>query len=215
MNQTNFSARPLGLNPARLHMATPWGLCVYLTSRNPEGSVITVGTESHGGIGVLHAALQMPEHLASPAIQTDEWLWFEEDCAWCCAAIAFPEMFPGTEEDAKATMCHWLPDIYAKQYGVMPTARQSMVVREREVKERLRNNFRILRLYQRGAYPEMGIPESFAYVCGYRDSDGSSASFLVPEALCVSPLDEIVLDGFQRWSPGQTSNEPTIADPSL
>ncbi len=40
--------------------------------------------------------------------------WFEEDCGWSVAALAFPQFFPNDQKAALATLKGYRPEVYAE-----------------------------------------------------------------------------------------------------
>lgn len=182
-------------------MHTPWGSADSLSAICPDGSVIQVGTSGHGGIGVHVGTHTVPEHFKKLAICGDTWAWFEEDCAWAAAALMLPEVFPDQQDMAAKTLCNWYPDAYAAHFGRVPSAAESMEVRSRELKERLKNCFTVNAAWGDWAWD---VPAGSVYVLGARRSDCAEAGFLVPKADYKSPVDEIVLDAYPRWEPNKS-----------
>ncbi len=181
-------------------ISTPWGLSDrldVLISINGKAKVIEVSTPGHGGIGVWHDH-PMQDYFKAGMKPTDGWLWYEEDCDWAIPALAFPEVFPKYQEMAKKSLANHYPEIYEKHFGVKLTAEQSMTIYERELDERLKNNFRV-----RGGYGDWAwnVPENFVYATGHRASDGAQEGFLVPEAEYDPTNREFVLDAYPRWRP--------------
>ena len=99
--------------------STPWGPSQY--SKQITRGIVLYGTAGHGGIHVSPTMLaKMPEPLRAiggnycgPGNEG----WFEEDCAWCAVALAFPERFEHRDLDcAKRTLKNYYPEAYAKLY---------------------------------------------------------------------------------------------------
>jgi hypothetical protein len=182
------------------HLSTPWDVADYVKPLSTNGDVIRVGTPGHGGIGVKRT-LAMPKHLASVAILDSKWRWFEEDLDWACVAIAFPELFNAKSiEAANATLLAWLPDVYEKHYGRKPTAEESHEIRERELREKHKSNYRVQSATGDWAY---NVPLGQVYVVGHRESDNSTAGFLVPHAE-YKGYSTLVLDNYPRFEPDKS-----------
>lgn len=182
-------------------MATPWGPASFLMAKNPDKSVIVASTCSHGGIGVHIPTHSIPEHFKTLSICVDSWAWFEEDCAWAAAALMFPDLFPKDQDFAKSTLCNWYPRVYEAHFGSSPSAAQSMVVRQNEILDRLKNHFTVKATWGDWAWD---VPQGKIYVLGRRTSDGVEAGFLLPSDDYKSPIDEIILDAYPRWEPDRT-----------
>lgn len=163
-------------------------------------SVVRVHTPGHGGIGVDTRVMTMPQHLTDAGIVMGDMLWFEEDCNWCCPALAFPALFPADQESAESTLRNCLPDIYEKHFGRKPQASESLAVRERELNVRLHNFYRPRSGFGDWAWD---VPRDFVYVVGQRASDQSTKGFLVPEAE-YKDYDQLVLDEYPQWEPDQS-----------
>lgn len=116
---------------------TPWGQADQVVNISPDQQIIRVSTPGHGGFGVSKQ-LDMPSHLASAACSGSDrdWRWFEEDEAWACVVLAFPQHFkephfkPEIHEVARNTVLNYYPEIYEKEFGHKPTALESRKVRE-------------------------------------------------------------------------------------
>lgn len=183
-----------------IRFSTPWGIADSITNITPDRLIVSVGTPSHGGIGVSKK-LSMPDYFKNEAIESTDWFWFEEDCAWSCVPCAFPQYFDQkTIESAKTSLCNWFPDAYALHFGVSPIAQESLVVRKRELDARLNNHFRPKAGYGDWAW---NVPLDHVYVVGFRASDGASQGFLLKKD-DYQNTDEIILDKFQKWEPDQT-----------
>lgn len=195
MNDINLSSA--GLKPQR-GMDTPWGRADLVESKTDDNTVLVVSTSSHGGIGVHIATHSIPEYFKKFAIYGETWAWFEEDCCWSAAALALPELFLDAQQSAEDTLRNWYPDAYAAHFGRMPLASESMVVRERERKIRLMNNFTVYAAWDETAW---NVPIGHVYVRGRRSADNAEAGFLIPVDLYKPPIDDIVLDAFPRWEP--------------
>lgn len=198
MNAMNFDH--LGFL-AKKGMHTPWGAADSVEAKSPDRSVIVVSTSSHGGIGVHIPTHPIPEHFKQLGIFGDVWAWFEEDCCWAAPVLMFPDLFPSEQVSAENTLRSWYPEVYASHYGRMPTAEESMVVRSREIKERLKNSFTVNGTWGDWAWD---VPRGHIYVVGKRSSDGVEAGFLLPAGAYKAPIDEIVLDTYPRWEPNRT-----------
>lgn len=179
---------------------TPWGNADLVIPLNGDWSVVRVHTPGHGGIGVNTSVMTMPKHLTDAGVVMGGMLWFEEDCNWCCPALAFPDLFPADREAAESTLRNWLPEIYKKHFGRMPLASESVVMRERELNAKLHNCYRPRTGFGDWAWD---VPRDFVYVVGYRASDASTQGFLVPEAE-YKVFDELVLDDYPHWAPDRT-----------
>ena len=95
--------------------STPWGQAQSV-EKQADG-IWFASTASHGGFYVATALLRtMPAHLARCSIGRNN--WFEEDCAWCAVALAFPAAFPSEQAQARQTYMTW----YGEQNGPLPTA---------------------------------------------------------------------------------------------
>lgn len=181
-------------------MSTPWGLADWVHQISNDGLIISVGTSSHGGIGVSNT-VPMAEHFRALGIKSTSHLWFEEDCAWSCVTIAFPQYFDQkTIDAAKQTLCNWFPDAFAAHFGTPPSAQESLVVRERELSNKLHNHFRVKAGYGDWAW---NVPLDHVYAVGFRASDGASQGFLLKKS-DYHHTDELVLDSFQKWEPDQS-----------
>lgn len=187
----------------RIPKETPWGPRDYFTRLNPQGTVVQVGTSSHGGIGV-HSSVELPAYILPQSLVTqgdcanETWRWFEEDIAWALVAIALPQWFEEASVTmARQTVINWLPKIYEQHYGTKPTASESMKVREAELKVQLANHYRPRTAFGDWAWD---VPSGQVYVLGHRDSDDSTEGFLVPDPQ-YRELDTLILDQYPRWKP--------------
>jgi hypothetical protein len=71
---------------------TPWGFPQQIKPLGTSG-LFAVSCANHGGIFVPDAKLaEMPAALRSNVYGGGN--WFEEDCEWALACLAFPEAFP-------------------------------------------------------------------------------------------------------------------------
>lgn len=190
----------------RIPKETPWGSRDYFTRLNPQGTVVEVGTASHGGIGV-HSSIELPAHILPQAMVTqgdtinETWRWFEEDLAWALVAIALPDLFESASLTmARDTVINWFPEIYEQHYGTKPTAAESMKVRERVLNEQLAGVYRPRTAFGDWAW---NVPKGHVYVLGHRASDNSTEGFLVPDAEYRN-LDTLVLDSYPKWCPDKT-----------
>ncbi len=75
-------------------MRTPWGTADSIV-RLPHG-IIAVTTPSHGGYYVPIVALRaIPARFQAYAARfSGSPQWYEEDCAWACVAVTYPDAFP-------------------------------------------------------------------------------------------------------------------------
>lgn len=90
-------------------LRTPWGQADSV--REYPNGIRWVGTPSHGGFWVPAKVLAaIPEMHQLYALKwSGSRQWYEEDCAWACVALAFPEFF--TVEDlsaARDTVRRWI-----------------------------------------------------------------------------------------------------------
>lgn len=88
--------------------STPWGLADFQKKVAP--GITIFHTPGHGGIRVskkLAETRMNRSDLERAAIIYKGQYWFEEDCAWACVAIAFPNCFADTLEIARKTYAHW------------------------------------------------------------------------------------------------------------
>jgi len=78
-------------------ISTPWGVANHVAPVGTDG-ILRVDTPSHGGYFVPDALLhRIPAaHRAYADRVSGSANWYEEDCAWACVAVAFPEHFEGT-----------------------------------------------------------------------------------------------------------------------
>ncbi len=178
-------------------ISTPWGPADQAKYLNAEKTLIKVSTSGHGGIGVK-LELPMPEYLASVAIKGSEWLWFEEDLNWACAALAFPLCFDAESlTGAENTVLNWFPQIYAQHFGRKPTAKESYKVREQELDAKLHGNYRPRTGYGDWAW---NVPIGQCYIEGHRASDNTTQGFLVPKDEYKN-YSELVLDNYPHFTP--------------
>lgn len=198
MNEIKFT--DLGLL-AKKGMHTPWGTADSVEAKSADKSVIKVSTSSHGGIGVHIPTHPIPEHFKQLGILGDIWAWFEEDCCWAAPVVMFPQCFPSEQVSAESTLRSWYPEVYAAHYGRMPTAEESMVVRAREIKERLKDFFTVSTTWGDWAWD---VPRGHIYVLGKRSRDGVEAGFLLPDEAYKAPIDVTVLDAYPRWEPDRS-----------
>lgn len=93
-------------------MRTPWGVADAVELL-PTG-IKRVSTPSHGGYWVPKALLpRIPADYRAYALKwSGSEQWYEEDCAWACVAVTFPEDFDAdTVTEAQHTIDHWIrPD---------------------------------------------------------------------------------------------------------
>ena len=95
---------------------TPWGETQHMEVY-AEG-VAFHSTASHGGfhLDAAHNA-EVPE-----SIRANDG-WYEEDCAWACVAIAFPELFTAYERrHAEKTMERWYPEHWSEIKDIIVNA---------------------------------------------------------------------------------------------
>lgn len=94
----------------RRRIPTPWGVTDDAPTDIGLG-ILRVDTPSHGGYFVPDDQLhRIPAHRQRYATY---WSggpnWYEEDCAWACVAVAFPELFPADAvEIARTTVANWV-----------------------------------------------------------------------------------------------------------
>lgn len=93
-------------------MRTPWGIAQ--TAEQVAPGITEVTTAGHGGIKlspILNALV--------PEFMRIEDGWYEEDVNWAIVATVFPLAF-GTRarEGAKRTLRMYLPQAYARVYGI-------------------------------------------------------------------------------------------------
>lgn len=95
-----------------VRMRTPWGVAdsvVELTN-----GIRRVSTPSHGGYWVPAKLLpQIPtEYRAYASKWSGSDQWYEEDCAWACVAVTFPDVFDWsageTLQHAKDTVARYV-----------------------------------------------------------------------------------------------------------
>ncbi len=91
---------------------TPWGAP---QSRHivAEG-IAFYSTASHGGYWVSDARLaEMPAMLRGLTWADNGKNWFEEDCAACAVALAFPSVFTAEQTSAQQFLLSWKPEVFA------------------------------------------------------------------------------------------------------
>jgi len=95
---------------------TPWGKPDEV-SKVADG-IYWISTPSHGGFYVDEARYEaMPEQLKKCSLTKNR--FFEEDCAWCAVALAFPDAMDGgfrAPELAASTYNFW----YRAKLGPLP-----------------------------------------------------------------------------------------------
>lgn len=182
-------------------MSTPWDFAHAVDNLSPDGSVIRVSTAEHGGIGIQHEKVIIPQHLRFGAIYDQTWAWFEEDEAVALAVLVVPHLFSKEyQECAKETVRNSYPDAYERHFGEKLEVHQSRELQARELVARTRNLYTPSTAWGDWAWD---IPRGFVYVLGYRRSDESTAGFLVPKDQYRPPHNLIILDDFPRWSPNK------------
>lgn len=90
-------------------MRTPWGESDSVVELS--NGIRRVGTPSHGGYWVpAKLVQQIPQRFQDYARKwSGSPQWYEEDCAWACVAVTFPEFF--TADDltaARETIARWI-----------------------------------------------------------------------------------------------------------
>lgn len=78
---------------------TPWGPAQH--SEYIAEGIIRVDTASHGG---LHLSPQRHEELQAMFRSFPTWAggrWYEEDCDACAVIVAFPDVFPDSQDSAR------------------------------------------------------------------------------------------------------------------
>ena len=73
-------------------MRTPWGESDSVVTLS--NGIRRVGTPSHGGYWVPAKLLPLiPERFKAYAVKwSGSPQWYEEDCAWACLAVVFPDV---------------------------------------------------------------------------------------------------------------------------
>lgn len=93
-------------------MNTPWGQSQSIDVL--AHGIKHVTTAGHGGYWVPKAALsRIPAaHRAYAAKWSGSEQWYEEDCAWACVALAFPDCFPSdnTPAIAREVVARYIPE---------------------------------------------------------------------------------------------------------
>lgn len=90
-------------------MRTPWG--ASQTVKPLSNGITWVSTAGHGGVFVPKKLLgRIPAaYQAYAAKWTGSPQWYEEDCAWACVAVSFPEVFSAEDvATAKQTIARWV-----------------------------------------------------------------------------------------------------------
>lgn len=100
-------------------MRTPWGTADSVVEL--ANGIRRVSTPSHGGYWVPAKLLPLiPDHYRAYAKRwsgSDQ--WYEEDCAWACVAVTFPDVFDGeTLKHARDTVARYVD---LPQADVRPT----------------------------------------------------------------------------------------------
>lgn len=83
---------------------TPWGRTETVTDIG--AGILHVTTASHGGYFVprnLNILIPLPWRTHTFAAR-GMMGWYEEDCDWCCVALAFPTTFPAHAAEAARRM---------------------------------------------------------------------------------------------------------------
>jgi hypothetical protein len=91
---------------------TPWGASDSVVEL--ANGIRRVSTPSHGGYWV--PAKLLPQIPAAYRAYASKWSgseqWYEEDCAWACVAVTFPDVFDWsageTLQHAKDTVARWV-----------------------------------------------------------------------------------------------------------
>lgn len=183
-------------------ISTPWGISVLSTAISPDEKIVRVHTESHGGYGVSRQ-LTMPAHLDLPEDGQSDWRWYEEDEAWCCVPLAFPQYFDEKMVAAAAeTAKDSFPHIYEAHFNCKLTPQESAALYRAKIDSDLRCNFRVATAYGDWAWD---VPRGYTFVVGRRASDGEVKGFLVPKSEydCAN-LSEMVLDAYPTFEPNRT-----------
>jgi hypothetical protein len=188
--------------PIAFQMCTPWGTAQVVDKLSPDATVVRVSTAEHGGIGIQHEMVSIPQHLRFGAIYDQTWAWFEEDEAAALAVLVVPHFFSNEyQECAKETMRNSYPDAYEKHFGEKLEVHQSRELQARELAARTHNLYTPSTAWGDWAWD---VPRGFVYVLGYRRSDESTAGFLVPKDRYRPPHNLIILDEFPRWTPDKS-----------
>ena len=100
---------------------TPWG--VSQGSERLKNGITYHTTAGHGGYLVpIKIVDKMPAHLRAIGLADYSGLgmWFEQDCACCAVAIAFPSLFTEEEQEAaKGILRNYYPATYEHHYNVV------------------------------------------------------------------------------------------------
>jgi hypothetical protein len=90
-------------------METPWGQSQTVTKLGQDG-IVSVSKAGHGGIYVPGPLLRMipVEQQGYAAAWSGSVNWYEEDCAWCYVALAFPGLFTAKEIEAARETAEWI-----------------------------------------------------------------------------------------------------------
>lgn len=113
---------------------TLWGSSQQVARIAP--GLLWVSTASHGGCRVNAArAATMPAALLAVGEQRGGFYWFEEDCAWAAACLAFPEDFKAWRADSEThalnTLRNWYPDAFEALFCRTLEPGESMVKDDR------------------------------------------------------------------------------------
>jgi hypothetical protein len=160
---------------SELPKRSPWGKPDY-GYRLADG-ITQIGTPSHGGIHLSRARqAKMPGYFKAECADGN---WYEEDCAWCVVAIAFPDAFDAKSQDAaKDTLRNWFPALYEYHYDVKLKPGESFK-RDEETFARESVNMFVPRTAW-GDW-EGTTPKGFVKVLAERKADGARKYFLVPK----------------------------------
>lgn len=103
------------------HVETPWGIAQHIHEIAP--GIVSYSTASHGGIYLSpERVAEMPQSLQDfvpfGGPQKGPGRWYEEDCDWSVAALAFPQFFAEDEvRQAHSTLKGYRPEVYRELTG--------------------------------------------------------------------------------------------------
>jgi len=167
------------MQPERIQkkIQTPWGKTNHVYDHGD--GVIFTETARHGGFRIerkhyLEAcARENVPVFPKAGGQAGNFVWFEEDCDWAFAVIAFPHVFDEeTRKGADATLRNWYPEQWEELHGEKIEEGQSRKRDEQIYRERHAND------YQGVAASRMGSsPLILVHACrGGRDENGRYAN---------------------------------------
>ncbi len=108
-------------------MRTPWGQADSVVTL--ANGIRHVSTPSHGGYWVPAKLLPLipPAYRAYAAKWSGSEQWYEEDCAWACVAVTFPDAF---DWSAGETLDHAYQTIFRYIVDPLPSVPVASALRQ-------------------------------------------------------------------------------------